>query len=224
MSKSGIEEDSEWEDIDDNEEVADDGLPELPVLLDRKTLKPVNPLQLCFHWKVPTLVGKDTKLQVDHIRVLMDQKKNSLDCELPIRRHLFNADFTLNIELVMKTENGTSCRPLHPVPIWRRLKCSGGLNLRQFQDRVLAPGFGWSRNYHGYLFIDPTDGAQWGPIGSSSVDMIHLSTSGHIYMSDLTTNLGQVIMDPATIVDHFSTLTSPHYLSLNHCSSISPIR
>jgi hypothetical protein len=45
------------------------------------------------------------------------------------------------------------------------------------QDKILNPVLGWMRHYHAYLFTDFEDGAQFGPEGSTAVDMMHLVRS-----------------------------------------------
>ena len=47
--------------------------------------------------------------------------------------------------------SGSEWRELNPT-IWRTFRCSSGINLDVFQDKVLQPIFGWSRNYHAYWF------------------------------------------------------------------------
>lgn len=124
----------------------------------------------------------------------MDEKKVQLKNALPLREPLFRRDVILHVELVALTEEAPFLRTLSPVRIWRRLKCSGGLTLRQFQDRVLNPGFGWARNYHAYLFYDPNDGSKWGAIGFYSVDVTHV-TEAESFLSDMDVKLGELLFD-----------------------------
>jgi hypothetical protein len=43
--------------------------------------------------------------------------------------------------------------PRELVPnIWRRFRCSSEINLDAFQDKILQPLMGWTRNYHTYYF------------------------------------------------------------------------
>lgn len=93
--------------------------------------------------------------------------------------------------------------PVLPLPfsdkpsIWRTFRCSAGLSLEAFQDKVLAPVMGWGRNYHAWFLTDTRDGcvfemivlsfdglldflrylgfssALFGPAKSGAVDMIH---------------------------------------------------
>jgi hypothetical protein len=51
--------------------------------------------------------------------------------------------------------------------MWRRIKVAGATKLSVFQDKILAPALGWTRNYHGYIFIDASDGSQYGAKGGS---------------------------------------------------------
>lgn len=46
--------------------------------------------------------------------------------------------------------------------MWRRIKVAGATKMNTFQDKILAPALGWTRNYHGYLFVDANDGSQFG--------------------------------------------------------------
>ncbi len=50
-----------------------------------------------------------------------------------------SCDLTIVVELVVD-EGSNMYRPLRSIRVWRRMRCSAGLTLRQFQDRVLAPG------------------------------------------------------------------------------------
>ena len=36
--------------------------------------------------------------------------------------------------------------------IWRRFRCSSEINLDAFQDKIVQPLMGWTRNYHTYYF------------------------------------------------------------------------
>ena len=42
--------------------------------------------------------------------------------------------------------------------IWRRFRCSAAVNLDAFQDKILQPVMGWSRNYHTYYFRSSNNG------------------------------------------------------------------
>jgi hypothetical protein len=82
-------------------------------------------------------------------------------------------DFEIRIELVHSNNNGAP-KPMRP-PIWREVRLAGATNLGVFQDKILAPVVGWARNYHGYFFMDFSDGALWCPIGKShAIDMMHV--------------------------------------------------
>lgn len=58
--------------------------------------------------------------------------------------------------------------------IWRRVRVSGGLSLSPLADKILTPLMGFTRNYHCHVFTDFKDGAQFGPKGCQSVDMMHI--------------------------------------------------
>jgi hypothetical protein len=48
--------------------------------------------------------------------------------------------------------------------IWRRIKLSSGVSLSILHDKILAPAFGWVRNYHAYAFTEQYQGAMFGPV------------------------------------------------------------
>lgn len=82
--------------------------------------------------------------------ILTSQKNINPDREL--------CDFILTVRLrdeVQPNPNGGF--------MWRQVKVSGAMKISAFQDKILAPALGWVRNYHGYIFIDSKDGAQYGP-------------------------------------------------------------
>ena len=91
-----------------------------------------------------------------YVNILMELKRSALKAQKPSCSHLEVKDFTLLIECVIPSDDILAT--LEPVEVNRTVKVSGGMNLRQFQDRVLTPAMGWVRNYHGYLFYDPKDG------------------------------------------------------------------
>ena len=51
--------------------------------------------------------------------------------------------------------------------VWRRVRVPSGIDLPKFHDQVIVPVMGWSRAYHGYVFEDPVDGTQVGPVKNS---------------------------------------------------------
>ena len=88
-------------------------------------------------------------------------------------------DMEIRIELFHRFEAGVHV-PLSP-PIWRELRVSGSTNLGVFQDKILSPVMGWTRNYHGFFFTDYRDGTLWSPIGKSdAIDMMHV----HLHVID----------------------------------------
>lgn len=123
----------------------------------------------------------------------MKEKAKLLEDTKEVNSQYTERDFMLLIELLVVEDNGNRFRSLNPIRVWRRIRCSGGLNLRQFQDRVLAPAMGWSRNYHGYHFIDPKDGSQFGVHDSSSVDMMHINFNGLSSLPDVDVCLGELM-------------------------------
>ncbi|KAJ7652600.1 hypothetical protein B0H17DRAFT_864297, partial [Mycena rosella] len=53
-----------------------------------------------------------------------------------------------------------------------------------------------TRNYHGYLFVDDSDGAQYGPDGGSHIDLMHLADNGHTYLDDHEFSLADILPQP----------------------------
>ena len=51
--------------------------------------------------------------------------------------------------------------------VWRRVRVPSGIDLPKFHDQVIVPVMGWARAYHGYVFEDPVDGTQVGPVKKS---------------------------------------------------------
>lgn len=60
------------------------------------------------------------------------------------------ADFVLRIALLLGVDKKEELNP----SIYRTFRCSSGINLDVFQDKVLQPIFGWTRNYHTYYIWD----------------------------------------------------------------------
>jgi len=63
------------------------------------------------------------------------------------------------------------------VCVWRLITCYGETTLSTLHDRILGPAMGWSRHYHSYKFIVPTNGACFGPKNSDAIDNMHTMTS-----------------------------------------------
>ncbi|KAF8419289.1 hypothetical protein EV426DRAFT_577040 [Tirmania nivea] len=80
--------------------------------------------------------------------------------------------------------------------IQRLLKASGGVTLNTFQDKILSPAVGWSRNYHAYLFIDRMDGALFGPEGTNYGDLAHMPLNGHEFVSDAKYTIANLLGKP----------------------------
>lgn len=57
-------------------------------------------------------------------------------------------DLVLRIALL---RDDSDLRELSP-SIWRSFRCSSAINLDVFQDKILQPIMGWTRNYHTYYF------------------------------------------------------------------------
>jgi len=83
-------------------------------------------------------------------------------------------------------------RPLCPVPVWRRIQVPGGMTLNKLHDMICA-AMGWAKDYHGYIFTDPKDGAMFGKENSFAIDMMHLPLYGWAYLNDLNTKLSELI-------------------------------
>lgn len=102
-----------------------------------------------------------------------------------------------------------SIRSVHP-RVWRQIKVSSSISLSILHDKVLAPAFGWVRNYHGYIFTDQRDAALFGPIDSNAVDMMHLPMNGFLLLDDKKFNLcdllrrvGDTLSYTYDLGDHF---------------------
>jgi hypothetical protein len=130
-------------------------------------------------------------------------RSSNIGGEHDLTRH----DMTLRIALVRYLEpelgdaNGHGFPEMEPseYSVWRRVRCSGGLNLRVFHDRVLGPAMGWTRNYHAYFFTDLSDGAQFGPEGSGAVDARHTNASRYCScLPDTDTTLGDLLRQAAS--------------------------
>jgi hypothetical protein len=102
------------------------------------------------------------------VSALADRKRAALTAARAAAEPRFRRDYTRSVALMnSKWSDDEPC-----APTWRRLRVSGGISLRALQDKVLAPALGWCRNYHCYVFTDRTDGAQFGPKDSGSIDLV----------------------------------------------------
>ncbi|KAJ7846872.1 MM3350-like domain-containing protein [Mycena olivaceomarginata] len=141
--------------------------------------------------------------QVQTINALMEKKKAKIAAA---QKEL--CDFVLVVRL-RSTESAstTSCLT------WRRIKVAGATKLSIFQDKILAPALGWTRNYHGYLLSTTAMAlslALPGPacvLGSLSfflvvnngfqhIDLGFLKDNGHTYLDDDQFTLADVLPGP----------------------------
>lgn len=113
--------------------------------------------------------------------------------------------------------------------IWRRVNVSSAMPLSVFQDKVICPALGWLRNYHGYIFTDSKDGAQFGPINTTAADFVHLPLNGYVVIDDSKYTIGDILRRKNDIMyysydlgDHFEhiirlTAIRPHKDSSGKC-------
>ncbi|KAJ7626609.1 MM3350-like domain-containing protein [Mycena polygramma] len=127
--------------------------------------------------------------QVQFIRGLMEQKKANIADARDPQREL--CDFVLTVRL-RGTEKASCTQSI----MSRRIKVAGATKLSVFQDKILAPALGWTRNYHGYIFIDDSDGTQYGAKGGSHIDLMHLKDHGHTYLDDDEFSLADILPGP----------------------------
>lgn len=61
--------------------------------------------------------------------------------------------------------------------VWRRIEVPASTRLSVFHDQILIPVCGFARGYHGYVFVDPSDGSTFGPDTNVAayIDMMHAS-------------------------------------------------
>ncbi|KAJ6455428.1 MM3350-like domain-containing protein [Mycena sanguinolenta] len=135
---------------------------------------------------VKCLYHGELEPQVQFINALMEKKKATLAAARDPQREL--CDFVLTIRL-RSTESASTTTCL----MWRQLKVAGGTKLSVFQDKILAPALGWTRNYHAYLITDANDGAQYGAAGASHIDLMFLKDNGHTYIDDHEYSLADVL-------------------------------
>eukprot|EP00574_Skeletonema_japonicum_P014456 CAMPEP_0201732992 /NCGR_PEP_ID=MMETSP0593-20130828/30349_1 /ASSEMBLY_ACC=CAM_ASM_000672 /TAXON_ID=267983 /ORGANISM="Skeletonema japonicum, Strain CCMP2506" /LENGTH=455 /DNA_ID=CAMNT_0048226065 /DNA_START=8 /DNA_END=1375 /DNA_ORIENTATION=+ len=64
-------------------------------------------------------------------------------------------DLIILITLVLN-EHSAQNNTLNP-PVYRKIKVSSAINLELLNDKVIAPCFGWTRNYHTYYFRTAND-------------------------------------------------------------------
>lgn len=92
---------------------------------------------------------------------------------------LQDRDVTLKVFMPSIYKKGTR-EPM----IWRRFRCSSGLRLSAFQDKILAPIMGWVRNFHCHAFTDWRDGSMYGPENSHAIDRMHIAMTGFEHVPD----------------------------------------
>ena len=78
---------------------------------------------------------------------------------------------------------------------WRRIKVSAATSLSILHDKIISPAFGWTRNYHAYVYTDQRDGALFGPVNSNAIDMMHLPSNGYLMLDDTRFFLGDVLQN-----------------------------
>ncbi|KAF5366847.1 hypothetical protein D9758_006485 [Tetrapyrgos nigripes] len=110
------------------------------------------------------------------VEVLVERKKKQLESlnldNLPKR------DVIITIRLHLLNDKTGAPR------IYRRFRVSAGIRLNVFQDKIVAPIMGWTRNLHAYTFTDFRDGSLFGPEESRHIDMVYLDGHGYDYLPD----------------------------------------
>jgi len=99
--------------------------------------------------------------------------------------------------------------------VYVELQVNGATTLRDLHANVLAPAMGYRRRYHGYMFTDTTDGAQFGISGPDHpawitvmqpVDMAHMKLRGYEVIDDRSVTLSQLLAEPGDSVFYLSDL------------------
>ncbi|KAJ7119867.1 MM3350-like domain-containing protein [Mycena epipterygia] len=140
-------------------------------------------------WQAKCMYHGNLQPQVQFINALKKRKKAKIAAARDPQRE--SCDYVLTIRL--RDNEEASCTS---AIMWRRIKVSGATKLNVFQDKILAPALGWTRNYHGYLFVDDSDGAQYGPDGGSHIDLMFLKDNGHTYLDDHEFTLADILPQP----------------------------
>ena len=60
-------------------------------------------------------------------------------------------------------------------------------------SQVIAPTMGWVRNYHAWQMYDHTDGATFGAVESSAIDMMHICMNGYKTLPGEGTKLAEIL-------------------------------
>ena len=122
--------------------------------------------------------------EAQFVRHLMEKKQRQLkEIAANRKKDAPEVDLVLDVELM-------GVRPR----VWRRVRLASSMPLLSFQDKVLAPLMGWSRNYHGWLIIDDSDLAQYGPGEEcNAIDMMHLPMHGFLAMESAEVRLDDAL-------------------------------
>lgn len=139
------------------------------------------------------LNGKPETPEQQFVEVLKSRKMKALEKERAQTDSLRKCDFILKIQL-------------DDLPVWRRVRVSGGMSLPTFQDKVLTPVVGWVRNYHAYLFTDQRDGALFGPKESTAIDMMHMALVGWDFLDDSKYELCRLLTHQCAILEYLYDL------------------
>jgi len=123
----------------------------------------------------------DASPEHQFVKRLMRNKIRTLKREYPSLVHLQKQDYILKITIPFVEK------------FFRVIKVSAATKLSTLQDKIISPAVGWVRNYHGYMFTDQKDGAQFGPTNSRAIDMMHMANSGWDMLSDREYSLFQVL-------------------------------
>ncbi|KAJ7465055.1 MM3350-like domain-containing protein [Mycena latifolia] len=140
-------------------------------------------------WQAKCMYHGSLHPHVQFVNALMERKKAKIAASRDPQREA--CDYVFTVRLRDKEE--ASCTS---AIMWRRIKVSGATKLSVFQDKILATALEWTRNYHAYLFVDDSDGAQWGPDGGSHIDLMHLKDNGHAYLDDHEFTLAEIFPPP----------------------------
>ncbi|KAL0564228.1 hypothetical protein V5O48_017824 [Marasmius crinis-equi] len=120
---------------------------------------------------------KEPSPEKQFVQALMGRKREQLS-KLDLRERS-KQDVILKVNLYAIRDSKGEYR------IWRRFRVSAGIKLSVFQDKVLSPIMGWTRNLHAYTFTDFKDGALYGPEGATSVDSTcHAEQVGYEWLPD----------------------------------------
>ncbi|KAJ7081571.1 MM3350-like domain-containing protein [Mycena belliarum] len=133
--------------------------------------------------------------EVQFINALMERKKAKIAAARDPQREASDYVLTVRLRNRLSDTERASCTS---AVMWRRIKVSGATKLSVFQDKILAPALGWTRNYHGYLFVDDSDGTQYGADGGSHIDLMHLKDNGRTYLDDHEFTLAEILPQPDT--------------------------